>query len=382
VLPVLSLKLLGVVEQGGRSRSALRRGFLATAAGVVLSFLALALAMVGLREAGVAIGWGVQFQQPLFLVFMVVLLTLFACNLWGFFEVPLPSALANLGSGGEGPSILGNFAAGALATLLATPCSAPFLGTAVGFALAAGPLEIIAVFLGLGVGLAAPYLLVALLPRLAQGLPKPGRWMLVLRRGLGAALAITALWLISVLMTESGIAAGMVVVALMVLTAAALGVIRRSPARRLAVLPVLAAFLVPAALSAPPLPREGDAFWQPFDRGAIDRLVSAGHVVFVDVTADWCLTCKVNKQLVIEAPAVRSHLDQPQVSAMRADWTRPSAAIAAYLRSFGRYGIPFDAVYGPGAPGGLALPEILTAEKVLAALAEAAGPGKVAGSAR
>src|SRR6185437_5846617 len=123
-----------------------------TAAGVLLSFLALAAVMIALRQAGVAVGWGVQFQQPLFLVGMAALLTLFACNLWGFFEVPLPAPLASLAARGHRRAMLGNFAAGVFATLLATPCSAPFLGTAVGFALASGPLEILAIFAALGVG--------------------------------------------------------------------------------------------------------------------------------------------------------------------------------------------------------------------------------------
>jgi len=383
VLPVLSIKILGVVEQGGRSRRAVRLGFLASAAGVIVSFLALAAAMVALDAAGVAVGWGVQFQQPLFLVGMVALLTLFACNLWGFFEVPLPSALAALGSAGEGRLLLGNFAAGAFATLLATPCSAPFLGTAIGFALAAGPFEIFAIFLALGLGLAAPYLLVALLPRLALWLPRPGHWMLTLRHVLGLALAATALWLVSVLVAQTGAAVALAAGALIAAAAVALLLLRAPMARRL-VPPALlaAAFLVPALLSAPPPAARADAFWRPFDRAQIERLVSDGHVVFVDVTADWCLTCKLNEQLVIAAPAVSARLSAPGVVAMRADWTRPSTAIAAYLRGFGRYGIPFNAVYGPAAPRGLALSEILTPAQVLAALGEAAGPGRVAGTSR
>ena len=390
VLPVLSIKLLSVVEHGGRSRAAVRRGFLASAAGVILSFLVLAAAMIGLKSAGVAVGWGLQFQQPLFLVFMAVVLTLFACNLWDFFEVPLPSWIGDLAAReGEGGAILGNVAAGAFATLLATPCSAPFLGTAIGFALAAGPGEILAVFLALGIGLAAPYLLVALLPRLAQSLPRPGRWMLVLRRVLGLALAATALWLVSVLVSEAGPRAALAVAALLAAAAAALGLLRPGVPRRLAAAAaLLLAFLVPATLAAPPPPAAGDAFWRGFDRAAIDRLVGRGQVVFVDVTADWCITCKVNKDLVIDQSAVHRRLEQPGVTAMRADWTRPSAAITDYLRSFGRYGIPFNAVYGPGLPQGRALPEILTPEQVLQALADAAGPagsrnrrGKLAGSA-
>ena len=384
VLPVLSIKLLGVIEHGGRSRTAVRRGFLASAAGVILSFLILAAAMIALKSAGIAVGWGVQFQQPLFLVFMAVLLTLFACNLWGFFEVPLPSWVGSLAARhSENGAILGNIAAGAFATLLATPCSAPFLGTAIGFALAAGPIEILAVFLALGIGLAAPFLLVALLPRLAQALPRPGRWILVLRRVLGLALAVTAAWLVWVLMGEAGPRAALAVAALLAAAAAALGLLRPALPRRLAAAAaLLLAFVVPATLAAPPPPAAGDAFWHGFDRAAIDRLVGEGRIVFVDVTADWCLTCKVNKELVIDQPEVRRRLEQPGTIAMRADWTRPSAAIAEYLRSFGRYGIPFNAVYGPGLPQGRALPEILTPEQVLQALAAAAGPGRLAGSPR
>jgi suppressor for copper-sensitivity B len=383
VLPVLSIKLLGVIEQGGRSRGAVRLGFLASAAGVIVSFLGLAAILVALQAAGVAIGWGLQFQQPLFLIGMVALLTLFACNLWSFFEVPLPAALGALGSAGEGRLLLGNFAAGAFATLLATPCSAPFLGTAIGFALASGPLEIFAIFLALGIGLAAPYLLVALLPRLALWLPRPGRWMLTLRRVLGVVLAATALWLVSVLVTQTGLKAALAAGALVASAAVALWLLRRPAARRAVPAALLAAaFVVPLLLSAPPTAARADAFWRPFDQAQIERLVGQGHVVFVDVTADWCLTCKLNEQFVLGTPAVGARLSAPGVAAMRADWTRPSATISAYLRSFGRYGIPFNAVYGPAAPHGLALSEILTPDQVLAALGEAAGPGRVAATPR
>jgi|SRR5580658_1870129 suppressor for copper-sensitivity B len=382
VLPVLSIKLLSVAGQGGKSRGAVRLGFIATAAGVLLSFLALAGVMVALKSAGLAVGWGMQFQEPLFLIGMVALLTLFAANLWGFFEVPLPQWLAGLASAGEGHVLLGNVATGAFATLLATPCSAPFLGTAIGFALAAGPAQIFVVFLALGIGLASPYLLVALMPRLVLWLPKPGRWMLGLRRVLGLALAGTALWLLSVLVAQTGWRAALAVGALMAGAAAALWLLRAPQARRAVPAALFAAaFLVPALLSAPPPAGAADAFWQPFDQAAIDRLVGEGHVVFVDVTAEWCLTCKLNKELVIAAPDVNARLMAPGVVAMRADWTRPSDVIAAYLRGFGRYGIPFNAVYGPHAPHGLALSEILTSDQVLAALGQAAGPGRVAGTA-
>jgi suppressor for copper-sensitivity B len=190
VLPVLSLKILSIVSHRGVSRRKVRLGFLASAAGILFTFLVLAGGLIALKAAGGAVGWGIQFQQPLFLVFMVVLLTLFSSNLLGLFEIRLPARVAAwAGDGGQGGGLKGNFAAGAFATLLATPCSAPFLGTAVGFALARGTTEILLVFTALGIGLALPYLLVAAFPALAAILPRPGRWMMVLRRLMSLALA-------------------------------------------------------------------------------------------------------------------------------------------------------------------------------------------------
>ena len=336
VLPVLSMKLLAVVGHGGGSVRAVRAGFLASAAGILVSFLGLAAVMIALKAAGAAAGWGIQFQQPLFLGMMTLVVAAFAANLWGLFEIPLPRAFAALAEGeGEGEGrgrLAGPFLTGVFATLLATPCSAPFLGTAVGFALARGPVEILAVFFALGIGLALPYLLVAALPRLATRLPRPGRWMLTLRRVLGLALAGTALWL------------GW----------------------------LLAASLHP---SAPAAVQAEQAHWRSFDLAAVKKEVAAGHVVFVDVTADWCLTCLANNRPVLDRPEVAARLDDPSgaVVAMRADWTRPDEAISRYLASFGRYGVPFNVVYGPGAPEGLPLSELLSVRAVLEGLTKASG---------
>ena len=370
VLPVLSLKLLAALPKDAHSVTGVRRGFLASAAGVILSFVALGAASAGLKMAGVAVGWGLQFQNPFFLVFLIVVLTLFACNLWGFFEVPLPRAVAALGE----RAMLGSFATGAFATLLAIPCSAPFLGTALGFALTAGPREIMAIFLALGLGMAAPYLLVAAVPRIAALMPRPGRWMILLRRVFGALLAGTALWLLWVLAGDIGVQQALVVAALMLCAAAAFAFLHDvGPRRATIAVALLAAFLVPMLGRAPQAPAVASGPWQNFDPAAIGGLVRDGHVVFVDVTADWCLTCKVNERLVLDGPAVRQALARPGVVAMRADWTRPNPLIAAYLNRFGRFGIPFNSVYGPAAPGGMPLPEVLTPATVTTALAEAAG---------
>ncbi len=399
VLPVLSLKLLSVIGHGGGDRRDLRLGFLATAAGILFSFLVLAVVAVGLKNiGGMAVGWGIQFQQPVFLVAMSLVLVFFACNLWGFFHIRLPDWVGRVLARGDavgdhhhevGRRLGGSFATGAFATLLATPCSAPFLGTAVGFALARGPMEIIAVFAALGTGLALPYLVVAAFPGIARHLPRPGRWMDIVRVVLGFALAGTAGWLISVLVAQSGALAAAAVAALMLGCALVLwGRHRLAPGTakgRLGAVMVLgvfavAAFAAPAALAPSWTPRAtntGDELWRPFDKVAILNHVGAGKTVFVDVTADWCISCQVNKALVLDRGAVARRLKAPNVVAMRADWTRPNREIAEYLAGFGRYGIPFNVVYGPRAPSGIVLSELLITDGVLAAFDRAgakAGP--------
>lgn len=393
VLPVLSLKLLSVLGHGGRENADVRLGFLASVAGIVTSFMVLAAVLAALKAAGASIGWGIQFQQPVFLAIMVVVVTLFACNLFGLFEITLPSRLNDLmtpgvGSGqGHHHSLGGHFLTGVFATLLATPCSAPFLGTAVGFAFARGTVEIFMVFAALGIGLSLPYLLVAAFPGMATRLPRPGKWMVGMKRFLGVLLAATGLWLVTVIAAETGIdtAAGIAIAALLIGVVLA---IRNSEGSRLArhggkVAALLAAVIVAAPLLAPAGVGDDartldDSIWQPFDQAEIQRLVADGKTVLVDVTADWCLTCQVNKGVVLNRDPVAGMLESGEVVGMKADWTRPSQEIADYLASFGRYGIPFNAVYGPRAPGGVVLPEILVTDTVLAAFEEAAGATGIA----
>lgn len=390
VLPVLSIKLMSVVSHGGGAKRDVRVGFLAASAGIVTMFLLLAGALVGLKAAGGTIGWGIQFQQPAFLAFMIVVLTLFAANMFGLFEFALPRFIADAGQdAGDRKGLTGHFMTGAFAALLATPCSAPFLGTAVGFALSRGPLEIFLVFAMLGLGLAIPYFLIALFPGLATSLPKPGPWMIKLKWVLGLALAATAVWLATVLTVSGGTETAIVVVALAVL-AGVLPAVRRLEGSRLGRVAIpMAAVLGIAAVATPiyrgtPAPdavassKTISAAWEVFDQAAIADHVAAGRVVFVDVTADWCITCQFNKKRVLDVGDVAELLDADEVIAMRADWTQPDQTISDYLASFGRYGIPFNIVYGPGAEKGIPLPEILTESDVLAAFASAGEGGLLA----
>jgi suppressor for copper-sensitivity B len=385
VLPVLSLKLMSVIRQQGQERRRVRLGFLATAAGAIAAMLVLAGILAAFKAAGGVVGWGMQFQQPVFIAAMVTILLVFTASMAGAFEVRLPSSVMTMLGGIGGNGLAGHVAMGAFATLLATPCSAPFLGTAVGFALARGPLEILAVFGALGVGLASPYLLVAAFPGAVRLLPRPGRWMGALRHLLALALAGTAVWLLTVLAAQTSVTvAGSIAAAAAVAIAAMTLAMRGGRNLRLAAMPVAVAALagtlaIPAFLGhramAAPDAAAVSAQWRRFDQAEIGKLVAQGQTVFVDVTADWCVTCIVNKKMVVEREPVAGALSADGIVAMKADMTSPDAAIMTYLTQHGRYGIPFNVVYGPGAPHGVVLPEVLSEDAVLEALRRARSAG-------
>ena len=362
VLPVLSLKVFGLMKSAEGGRRALTTGSLATAAGIILSFLLLAGAAIGARAGGVAVGWGIQFQEPLFVGALAVVILLFTLNMWGLFEIHLPGSLAKVGSSGPSEGLAGHLVTGFFATLMATPCSAPFLGTALGFALTQDSGTTAAMFGAIGAGMASPYLVLAAFPAAGRVLPRPGPWMATFRVVMGFLLAATLVWLLFVM---SGLVSaprvaffeiGLLAVALAIWLASRAQ--RGRPARRLA--GIVAAALTVAAVStvaagrseAGPstigvAPEDRLIAWQPFDRDRAEQLATAGTYVFVDVTADWCFTCKINETLFLETEDVAGAFEQHGVIAMRADWTRRDDSISRYLADFGRYGIPFYVLYRP-----------------------------------
>ena len=377
VLPVLGIKFSSLIGAGKSEKKKLQLGLLATSLGILAFMWVLALSLIMLKSAGASVGWGIQFQNPAFLAVSIVLLLLFAGNMFGLFEFVLPAGLQQrLGAPGR-PTLTGDFFTGFFAALLATPCSAPFLGSAVGFALTGGPVEMLIIFTALGLGLASPYLLIAAFPSFASRLPKPGRWMIATKWAVASLLIGTIFWLGWVMIGVSGgsstaltftIGVGLIILLHNNATAARHALLL-SLGAILALLP-LSEFFQQDSTSQ----RIDDTIiaWEEFDRSAIARLVSRGTVVFVDITADWCVTCKANKVLVLERNPVLDILEQDSIVAMQADWTRPDERIARYLESQNRFGIPFNAVYGPNAPDGIVLPEILTSEAVLEAIDDAA----------
>ena len=307
VLPVLSLKLLSVVSHGGEESGIVRKGFFASAAGIYVSFIILGTLVVILKAAGQTIGWGIQFQHPFFLVSMALLVVVFTANFWGFLDFKLP-AFSNFNNVSTKQGILGHFVTGIFVTLLATPCSAPFVGTAVGFALARGHFEIYTIFSVLALGLAFPYLLVAIFPALANWIPKPGAWMVTLRRVLGVFFLATAFWLVAVLDKQTGRTSSVITIiilmALLIILyfrALATQAIRKILTAS-AVLIGITVFVVTSRFSEVPnrLVPTTPKNWVVFDPTMIVKHLAAGRKVFVDVTADWCISCKVNKFLVLD----------------------------------------------------------------------------------
>ena len=362
VFPVLAMKALGIARLGAADRSAIRAQALAYTAGVVLAMSAIGIILAVLRIGGARLGWGFQLQSPAFVTFLTWLVFAIGLNLAGVFEIG--SRFAGLGSklttrGG----IPGSFATGLLAVVVATPCTAPFMGAAIASALAAPTVFACAIFILLGFGMALPFLLIGFFPDLGSLLPKPGPWMVLLKQLLAFPMFVTAAWLLWVVAVQAG-AAGVLTAAIgMVLLGFALWlsrfrgwmprVVRLSAfGGALAMLP----FVMPAGASA----RLPDAGAVPFSATRLAALRAAGRPVLVDISAAWCITCLVNERVVLNSSAVGREIRARHVVLMVGDWTRRDPAITQYLEKEHRDGVPLYVYYPPGNGATVVLPQILT----------------------
>jgi thiol:disulfide interchange protein len=386
VFPVLSLKVVGFVESAGGDRRHGRLHAVAFAAGVLLFFWLLAGMLLALRAGGQQLGWGFQLQSPLFVAGLAMLVFALALNMAGLFE--LGTSVASLtGRAEQAPGYLGSFSSGALATVLATPCTAPFMGSALGYALTQSPIEAFLVFTALGVGMACPYVTLATSPALLRLLPRPGAWMETFKQAMSFPLFATVLWLVWVFGRQVGNdGVARLLGAMLVIGAAAWvlgrwGDIATAPGKRraasVASLLLLAAAIA-LAVDASGLERsstealaaaEGTtaSAWLPYDRDEVARLRAAGKPVFIDFTAAWCLTCQVNERVAF-TPAVDRRLRELGVVTMKADWTSRDPRITAALEALGRDGVPLYVLYRPEHPEPTILPQILSPGVVLDAL--------------
>ncbi len=385
VLPVLAIKVFGLAELAQHGRAEILRHGIAYTAGVLASMLALAGVVVALRAAGTSVGWGFQFQEPIFVAAIAAVLVVFALSLFGVFEFRLDtSRMASAGAAAVGARR--SFFEGLLAVVLATPCTAPFVGTAVGFAFASSMATIAAIFLAIGLGLALPFLLICAVPGWARLVPRSGPWTIQLRVALGFALLGTVVWLLWVLGRSAGADAQAALLAYLCALAAGVwifGVLqhseRASAARIAGVALVALALLGLRSLPVAATSSAGENVASPAELGR--RFSSAdvaaararGAPVFVYFTAEWCLTCKVNEHVVLDDARVRAELEQRGFEIFKGDWTRRDEAIRKELARFGKAGVPLYVVYGSRETAQpIVLPELLTVDLFLNALQQVA----------
>jgi len=375
VFPVLAIKVVGFTRHADDHRGHRIAG-LAYTAGVVVSFLALAALMLGLRAAGEQLGWGFQLQSPAVVATLAALFTLIGLNLAGMFEFRsfLPSSVASLEA--KHP-VVDAFLTGVLATAIASPCTAPFMGASLGFAIGLPAVQALAIFAALGLGMALPYLAASWIPAFAHWLPRPGPWMETFRRVMAFPMFATVAWLVWVLGQQSGIdGAGALLALLVALSMVVWALTLRGRTRVALTALALACFAVlgwatggaiTRAPTAQPLAAQGP--WQPWEPGRVDQLLASGRPVFVDFTAAWCVTCQYNKKTTLADQDVQRDFESRNFVLLRADWTRRDPAITAALAELGRSGVPVYVMYRQGRPP-IVLSEILGVQEVRSAIAQ------------
>ncbi|CAN5421157.1 thioredoxin family protein [soil metagenome] len=373
VFPVLAIKVVGFVNE--KSQATRLTSGLAYSAGVVLSFLALGALLLGLRAAGDQLGWGFQLQSPAVVAALAVLFTLLGLNLAGLFDFGsiLPGRVINLQA--KNPSV-NAFLSGVLATAIASPCTAPFMGASLGYAVGLPAAQALAVFGAIGIGMALPYLAASALPGVARALPRPGAWMLTFKQLMAFPMFATVVWLVWVLGQQSGIDGAGALLALLVLLALAVWSLGLRGRTRVVIATFSIAILALGAgtigqnilKTADNAPTAASARWQDWQPGRVEQLTAQGQSVFVDFTAAWCVTCQYNKKTTLANAAVLADMDAKNVALLRADWTRRDPAVTKALAGLGRSGVPVYVFYKPGrAP--VVLSEILSVSDVRAELA-------------
>lgn len=384
VFPVLSIKILGFVQQAGEDQAKVKVHGIVFTVGVLVSFWVLAGLFLILRAAGQEIGWGFQLQTPGFVAVLASVLFLFGLNLSGVFEI----GESLTGAGGELQSksgFKGSFFSGVLATVVATPCTAPFMGSALGIIVTLSAVQSMLIFTALALGVALPYLILSFFPAFLKWLPRPGAWMETFKKGLAFLLYASVVWLAWVFGNQVGVTgmAGLLLGLVFFGIAAWIwggwgNLAKRKSVRRIALivaLPILllggwiqykASTLFAAPSNITEAANQNSIFWQPYDPDTVTSLVAEGKTVYVDFTATWCLTCQVNKKVAFGNDEVVDYFKTHEIVALKGDWTRRDPVITRELQKFGRSGVPTNIIYHPGGTTTL-LPEVLTPSVVLKA---------------
>jgi len=365
VFPILSIKLMSVftVDQGTA-----RVSFLTVALGIVSSFFLLGVCFLVLQYFNFSIAWGMQFQKPYFLIFITLIIFLFMMNMFGQFQINLPQNFGNIAFAGLGnKSFFKDFFNGFFATLMATPCSAPFVGTAITAAFTQNYITGMSIFLFMGIGMASPYLLIALFPKLVNFLPKPGIWMIYVKYFLGLLLLATVVWLSNILLNFFNIY--FLVISLFVLIVITYR--RKFPLFKHTIT-IASIIFIFFSTSLQIFQQHSSSAeekdWVSFFTVDIDQLVAQDKIIFLDITADWCATCQFNKINVLNSDKIIKQFKDNSVTLIRADWTKPNERVNLFLEKYDRFGIPFNAFFSKKFPEGILLSELLSEKEIVNAI--------------
>jgi len=353
VLPIISIKLLSFSSMIQQNNKKIRLSSLNIILGIIFSFLFLGLLVIFLKSLGNQVGWGFHFQNKAFLIFITVIIFLFTLNLLGYFELFLPRSLNNkFNDLITNNQKYGEFLGGVFSTLLATPCSAPFLGTAIGFSMLGSPITIISIFFAISIGFAMPYLLCILFPGIINIIPKPGKWMIKFRFFLGFLLLLSTGWLLNLLKLN-------LIFIFILLSAILIFSAIKGKFKKQLVLISLSIILSTSFITYLNTDKES-LNWEKLDDSNIYDYIEKNHIVFVDVTADWCITCQLNKITTINSKKINQLFVENEIKLIQADWTKKDLEILEFISKFGRYGIPVNIIYSRKFNEGILLPEILS----------------------
>ena len=365
VLPILSLKLYSFLSLAKDDGNKIRFNCSLIIAGIVTSFIVLAITVIFLKTFGETVGWGFHFQNQFFLIFILVLMLIFSLNLLGFFEIILPqNAFYKINNFLNTNSKSGHYFSGVFATLLATPCSAPFLGTAVGFSMGSSNQNIVIIFLSIALGFSFPYLCFIIIPKIVKLLPKPGEWMNNLKYFLGLLMLLSFVW-ISNLFKINYLLIFLFTSLILIFTCL------KNKSKFTMITSLLFVITNIFFFSEKMNLRENKLIWEDYNDKSLESYLNENRFVLVDVTADWCVTCQFNKITTLNTKKLVDFLLQHEVLVIRADWTNKDKDIFDFIKRYNRYGIPVNIVYGPKNKEGILLPEILSKDIVIDKLMEA-----------
>ena len=359
VLPVLSLKMISLLKIGNENKSLIKKKIFYIISGIFFSFFLLSIISIFFKSIGTQVGWGFQFQNYYFLLTITSVILIFALNLLGFFEILLPHRLLNkLNNISSSNDNKGLFLSGMFATLMATPCSAPFLGTAIGFSAMTSNINILFIFLFIALGFSLPYFLVLLNPSFLRFVPTPGTWMINFKYFLGLILLITSSWLMKLIGITD------IFVSLIFLSIIVLSLVFFKNIKNI-FFSLIFTTLFFLFIVSPFENKESSFEWIKFDKQTLNNLIQNNQIVLLDFTADWCITCQLNKKTTLENKSLQIFFKKENVLLMRGDWTRRDEKILNFIKSYDRLGIPVNIIYGPSNKKGIILPEILTKQIVI-----------------